>query len=58
MNIIAFMSKLYTVVGEILPLSYIMYLDINNFSRWPMSEKLPGGGFELIKNLSELNEHL
>ena len=30
-------------------LSYIEYLDANNFYGWAMSQKLPGNGFKRVK---------
>ena len=38
-------------------LSYLMYLDGNNFYGWTMSHKLPVDGFKWMKKLSEFNEH-
>ena len=37
-------------------LSYLMYLDVNNFYGWGMSQKLPVNGFKWIKKLSKFHE--
>ena len=38
--------------------SYLMYLDVNNFYGWEMSQKFPGNDFKWIENLSKFNEYL
>ena len=39
-------------------LSYIQYLDANNFCGWAMSQRLPVDGFKWKKNISKFNEGL
>ena len=36
--------------------SFLEYLDANNLYGWAMSEPLPGDGFDLIKDLSKIDE--
>ena len=35
---------------------HIPYLDANNLYRWAMSQKLPVGGFEWIKDTSSIDK--
>ena len=36
--------------------SYIQCWDVNNFSSWTISQKLPVNNFEWIKEISQFNE--
>ena len=38
--------------------SYLMYWDINNLYEKAMSQKLPVGGFDLVKSTSQFEEDL
>ena len=35
---------------------YLKYWNVNNFYGWPMSYKLPVGGFESVEETSQFNE--
>ena len=39
-------------------LSYLMYLDTNNFYGWGMSQKLPINGFKWVKKLSKFDKRV
>ena len=38
-------------------LSYIQYWDVNNFSRWGMSQQLPVNNFEWIEDTCQFKEN-
>ena len=37
---------------------HILYVDVNNLCGWAMTQNLPVGGFEWVKNTSQSNTKL